>query len=47
MTTIDLAYVSELYREYAGDLARVGAAQRGFAKALGSRMNPQLDDLEA
>jgi len=47
VTTIDLAYVSELYREYAGDLARVGAAQRGFEKALGSRMTPQLDDLEA
>jgi predicted O-methyltransferase YrrM len=44
---IDLGYVSALYREYAGDLAAVGRAQRAFAEAMGSRMTPQLDDLEA
>jgi predicted O-methyltransferase YrrM len=44
---VDLGYVSELYREFAGDLAAVGKAQREFAEAMGSRMTPQLDDLEA
>jgi predicted O-methyltransferase YrrM len=44
---IDLAYVSALYREYAGDLAAVGKQQRAFAESMGSRMTPQLDDLEA
>jgi predicted O-methyltransferase YrrM len=44
---IDLGYVTELYREYAGDLAAVGKAQRAYAESMGSRMTPQLDDLEA
>jgi predicted O-methyltransferase YrrM len=44
---IDLAYVSALYRTYARDLAAVGEAQREFAESMGSRMTPQLDDLEA
>jgi predicted O-methyltransferase YrrM len=44
---IDLAHVSELYREFAGDLAAVGKQQRAYAEAMGSRMTPQLDDLEA
>jgi predicted O-methyltransferase YrrM len=44
---IDLGYVSGLYREFAGDLAAVGKQQRAFAEAMGSRMTPQLDDLEA
>jgi predicted O-methyltransferase YrrM len=44
---IDLAHVVELYRKYAGDLARVGAAQRDFAAARSHQMTPQLDDLEA
>jgi predicted O-methyltransferase YrrM len=44
---IDLAYVGALYREYAGDLAAVGKQQREFAESMGSRMTPQLDDLEA
>jgi predicted O-methyltransferase YrrM len=44
---IDLGYVTELYREYAGDLAVVGKAQRAYAESMGSRMTPQLDDLEA
>ena len=47
MKQIDLAYVSELYREFAGDLAAVGKQQRAYAEAMGSRMTPQLDDLEA
>ena len=47
MTPIDLGYVCELYREYASDLADVGAAQRAYAEALGPAMIPQLDDLEA
>jgi predicted O-methyltransferase YrrM len=47
VTSIDLAYVSELYREFVSDLVRVGAAQRRFAETLGQRMTPQLDDLEA
>jgi hypothetical protein len=44
---IDLAYVGALYREYAGDLAEVGKQQREYAESMGSRMRPQLDDLEA
>jgi predicted O-methyltransferase YrrM len=44
---IDLEYVSGLYREFAGDLAAVGKQQRDFADAMGARMTPQLDDLEA
>jgi predicted O-methyltransferase YrrM len=44
---IDLGYVSDLYREYAGDLAAAGKAQREFADSMGPRMTPQLDDLEA
>ena len=47
MESIDLRYVSALYREYAGDLAAVGKQQRSYAEAMGSRMTPQLDDLEA
>jgi predicted O-methyltransferase YrrM len=47
LETIDLGYVSALYREYAGDLAAVGKAQRSYAESMGSRMTPQLDDLEA
>ncbi len=47
MTSIDLGYVCELYREYTSDLAAVGDAQRRFAAALKPTMNPQLDDLEA
>ena len=47
MTPIDLGYVTELYREYADDLAAVGKAQREYAESLGTRMTPQLDDLEA
>jgi predicted O-methyltransferase YrrM len=44
---IDLAYVRDLYREYADDLAAVGAAQRAFLEAAGGTLTPQLDDLEA
>jgi predicted O-methyltransferase YrrM len=44
---IDLEYVSGLYREFAGELAAVGKQQRAYAEAMGSRMTPQLDDLEA
>ena len=47
MEKIDLAYVAALYREYAGDLAAVGKQQREYAESMGSRMTPQLDDLEA
>jgi hypothetical protein len=47
VTSIDLGYVCELYRSYAGDLAAVGAAQREFAEPMKSTMTPQLDDLEA
>lgn len=47
MEKIDLEYVSALYREYAGDLAVVGKQQRAYAESMGSRMTPQLDDLEA
>lgn len=47
MWPIDLSYVSALYREFAGDLGRVGLAQRQFAQATQGRMTPQLDDLEA
>jgi predicted O-methyltransferase YrrM len=47
VTSIDLGYVCELYREYANDLADVGAAQRAYAETLGSTMTPQLYDLEA
>jgi predicted O-methyltransferase YrrM len=47
VTSIDLGYVSELYREYASDLAVVGAAQREYVAARRSTMTPQLDDLEA
>jgi hypothetical protein len=43
---IDLGYVSELYREFAGEVAAVGKQQRAYAEAMGSRMTPQLDDLE-
>jgi predicted O-methyltransferase YrrM len=46
-TPIGLDYVRELYREYAGDLAAVGKAQREFAEAERGTMTPQLDDLEA
>jgi predicted O-methyltransferase YrrM len=44
---IDLALVRDLYREFAGDLAEVGKAQREFAEAGRGTMTPQLDDLEA
>jgi hypothetical protein len=44
---IDLAYVRDLYREYADDLAAVGKTQREFAEAGRGTMTPQLDDLEA
>jgi predicted O-methyltransferase YrrM len=47
VTSIDLGYICELYREYAGDLATVGAAQRSYAEATRATMTPQLDDLEA
>jgi predicted O-methyltransferase YrrM len=47
VTSIDLGYVSDLYREYAGDLAAVGEAQRRFARSRTGTMTPQLDDLEA
>ncbi len=46
-TPIDLAYVRELYRQYAGELATVGKTQREFAEAGRGTMTPQLDDLEA
>jgi hypothetical protein len=42
---IDLEYICGLYREYASDLAAVGAAQREYAESMAGRM--QLDDLEA
>ncbi len=45
--TIDLEFVSQLYREYASDLSEVMAAQRRFFQANARTMTPQLDDLEA
>ncbi|WP_219417150.1 class I SAM-dependent methyltransferase [Pseudonocardia nigra] len=47
MKPIDLGYIRELYREFAGELAAVGKAQREFAESLKGTMTPQLDDLEA
>ncbi|MHA6624008.1 class I SAM-dependent methyltransferase [Pseudonocardia sichuanensis] len=47
MKQLDLGFVTGLYRRYAEDLAAVGAQQRAFAESMGSRMTPQLDDLEA
>lgn len=47
MKLIDLEYVSALYREYAGELAAVGKAQREYAESNAGTMEPQLDDLEA
>ena len=47
MKQIDLGFVTALYHAYSDDLAAVGAQQRAFAEAMGSRMTPQLDDLEA
>jgi predicted O-methyltransferase YrrM len=47
VTSIDLDHVCDLYREYAGDLAAVGRAQREFAEANRATLTPQLDDLEA
>ncbi|MGI9001443.1 MAG: class I SAM-dependent methyltransferase [Pseudonocardia sp.] len=47
MKLIDLEYVCELYRQYAGELATVGKAQRDYAESMQARMTPQLDDLEA
>jgi predicted O-methyltransferase YrrM len=44
---IDLTHICELYREYAGELAAVGKAQRDYAESMKGRMTPQLDDLEA
>jgi predicted O-methyltransferase YrrM len=44
---IDLGYICELYREFAGELAAVGKAQREYAESLKATMTPQLDDLEA
>ncbi|HET6259226.1 class I SAM-dependent methyltransferase [Pseudonocardia sp.] len=44
---IDLGYVCELYREFAGELAAVGKAQREYAESMKATMTPQLDDLEA
>lgn len=44
---IDLDLVRGLYREFAGDLAVVGKAQREFVEATRGTMTPQLDDLEA
>jgi predicted O-methyltransferase YrrM len=44
---IDLAYICALYRQYVDDLAAVGKQQREYVEAMGSRMTPQLDDLEA
>jgi predicted O-methyltransferase YrrM len=44
---IDLGYVSALYREFAGELAAVGKAQREYAESMKDRLTPQLDDLEA
>jgi predicted O-methyltransferase YrrM len=44
---IDLGYISELYREYAGELAAVGKAQREYAESMKAKLTPQLDDLEA
>ena len=47
MQEIDLAYICALYREYVDDLATVGKQQRDYVAAMGPRMTPQLDDLEA
>lgn len=47
MREIDLGYVAGLYREFAGELAAVGKQQRAYAEAMGARVTPQLDDLEA
>ena len=44
---IDLGYIFELYKEFAGELAAVGKAQREYAESMKSAMTPQLDDLEA
>jgi hypothetical protein len=44
---IDLEHVKGLYRRYATDLAALGEQQRRFAAERGTRMTPQLDDLEA
>lgn len=47
MKLVDLEYVSELYREYAGELAAVGKQQREYTESTKGTMEPQLDDLEA
>src|SRR6201991_302786 len=44
---IDLGYIFELYKEFAGELAAVGKAQREYADSMKATMTPQLDDLEA
>src|SRR5262245_1993193 len=44
---IDLGYIFELYKEFAGELAAVGKAQREYADSMKASMTPQLDDLEA
>jgi len=44
---IDLGYIFELYKEFAGELAAVGKAQREYAESMKTTMTPQLDDLEA
>src|ERR1700754_187600 len=44
---IDLGYIFELYKEFAGELAAVGKAQREYAESMRATMTPQLDDLEA
>jgi predicted O-methyltransferase YrrM len=44
---IDLGYIFELYKEFAGEVAAIGKAQREYAESMKSGMTPQLDDLEA
>jgi predicted O-methyltransferase YrrM len=44
---IDLGYIFELYKEFAGEVAAVGKAQREYAESMKGTMTPQLDDLEA
>jgi len=47
LRSIDLGYIFELYKEFAGELAAVGKAQREYADSMKATMTPQLDDLEA
>ena len=47
IATGELEFVSDLYRNYASDLAAVVDQQRAFLEANRGTVTPQLDDLEA